>query len=462
MTHRSAARAVATALALATASPAAFADDRDAVIRELRDQLDRQAAAQAEMRRELDRLTGLSDPSRRAEEMRSALEAVIRENPGLTSGAIPDRAGGERGWRLSKPKSDFDVGGYFSTLYRDSEADGEHGSFVDNRLVLQGHAAVGRMVTFDTEVEWEHGGISDEVDGEIVVEYAELRFADSECFGIRAGTLLVPFGRFNFQHDDPLNELSSRPSVSRFVSGTTFSLPGIGVDGVLPFGDSATLNYDVILTNGLKDEITSEEGIREARGLFEDDDNHGKTLFGRVGFVPDTEGWLDALDLGASFAWGNVGDLGRGQDDLRGYAFDAAAKSGPWEFQGEWSHIGIDRDPAAPPPMDPTGALGPVRGIGGWYAQALHRFRGDWVRGLPFATESASVAVVLRRDQVDLNDRVRGASPQDDERAWTLGLNYRPTTKTVIKLEYRKAGSAAEGEAGDDRDLIALEFATYF
>lgn len=436
-------------------------DPRDAVIEDLRRELDRQAAAQAEMRRELDRLTSVSDPSARTDDMRKALEAVIRENPSLTAGVRTDSADAGRA-RFVKPRAAIDIGGYFSTLYRDRESDGDHGSFVDNRLVLQMHSDVSRTITLDGEVEFEHGGISDEVDGEIVVEYAELRFSDDERFGLRAGTLLVPFGRFNLQHDDPLNEFSSRPSVSRYVSGTTFGLPGVGIDGVLPAGEGATFNYDVILTNGLKDEFTSNDGIRGARGLFEDDDNHGKTVFGRLGLVPDTEGFLDALDLGASFAWGNLGDEGRGQHDLRGYAFDAAAKSGPWEFQGEWSHIGIDRADESRPPAGPGGRLGPVRGLGGWYAQALHRFRDDWVRRMPFADESASVAVVLRLDRIDLNDRVRGAGERDDERAWTIGVNYRPTTKTVIKLEYRKAESGAPGEDGKDRDLLALEFATYF
>ena len=72
------------------------------------------------------------------------------------------------------------------------------------------------------------------------------------------------------------------------------------------------------------------------------------------------------------------------------------------------------------------------------------------------------MAFVVRREKVDTNDRVRGAAPQDDERSWTLGINYRPTTKTVIKLEYRWAESGFDGKEGRDRDFFAVEFATYF
>ena len=190
-----------------------------------------------------------------------------------------------------------------------------------------------------------------------------------------------------------------------------------------------------------------------ARFLFEEDDNHGKTLWGRFGAVP-TLSFLDALDLGASFAWGNLGDDGRGQHDLAGYGFDFAAKLGPWEAQGEWSHLEIDRSGPVP--------AGTIHGLGGYYAQLAYRFRDPWVQCLPFSDKSASIALVARYDVIDLDDRNVGAGGPDDERGWSFGINYRPTTKTVVKFEVRDAESGAPGETGSERGLIALEFATYF
>ena len=47
--------------------------------------------------------------------------------------------------------------------------------------------------------------------------------------------------------------------------------------------DDAALTYDVVLTNGFKDDVSADEGLRTARGLSAQDDNHDKTVFGRFG-----------------------------------------------------------------------------------------------------------------------------------------------------------------------------------
>lgn len=452
--NRNFTRVAGPALVLCVAAAPAWADERDDEIARLRRQVEEQAAEQARMRAQLDAILSKQTPDAGG----SALGAAIDD---LAANSTPAGSLFAQPTGLGPVRSRVEIGGYFSTVYRNLEADDRYGSFLDSRLVFLAKADVTKKISFSTEIEFEHGGISDELDGEIKVEQATLRFKESDCFTFKAGTLLVPWGRFNLEHDDPLNELSSRPSVSRFVNGAAFALPGVGVEGHLPGTESLALSYDIVLTNGLKDEILSGDGIRDARGLFEDDDNHGKTAFGRFGMVPDVE-FVEALSLGASFAWGNVGTEGRGEHDLRGYGFDLAAKDGPWEVKGEWSHLGIDRADGTAPPKDAAGNIGPVRGLGGWYGQVAYRITDPWVRSMPFAEDSASVALVLRRDAIDLNDRVRGAAEPDDERAWSFGINYRPTTRTVIKLEYRKAESGFDGEEGKDRDLIALEFATYF
>ncbi|MCE9636825.1 MAG: hypothetical protein K8T90_14065 [Planctomycetes bacterium] len=445
-----------------TAGPtaaAAFADDRDDRIRALERLVHDQTAEQARLREEVeamkrDRADGPTDRNA----LRDAVDSLLREVPSEDGVAVGDAR--RRAALRSGPDvgSSLDFGGYFSTRFLNSELPGKKPSFVDMRFVLQTRAEISRAVRFDGELELEHGGVSDETDGEVKVEYAQITLSDSECFGFKAGSLLTPWGRFNQQHDDPLNELSSRPTVSRFVHGAVMAGPGVGAEGVLAASDDLSLNYDVVLTNGLADTFSSGDGIREARTLWEDDDNHDKTVFGRFGAVPQV-GFVDSLDVGASFAWGRLGE--KADDAMRGYGLDVAARSGAWEFKGEWAHLGVDRRNAAPP-IDALGRLGPVRGLGGSYGQVVYRIREAWVKGLPFAEESASVGLVARYDAVDTNDRIRGAAPEDDERAFTLGVNYRPTTKTVIKFEVRFAESEFPGDDGSRRDLVVLEFATYF
>lgn len=429
----------AAAIVALAASPA-FADERDARI----ERLERESA---EMRRELAELKAQRAPD--ADAVRAAVDDYLAQADRSSLGT----------WEPSvQRRTGLTIGGYFSTRYLAREQAGKKPSFVDMRLVPKVHADITQSIAFDAEVEIEHGGVSDEIDGEIVVEMAELSFRSSDAFTLKVGTLLIPFGAFNQNHDDPMNELSSRPTVDRYVVPSAWACPGIGARGSIELSEDAVLTYDAVLVNGLSDSIDAEEGTRGARTLFENDDNHDKTVFGRVGIIP-TVPFLDALDVGASGAFGKVGSE---SDRLTGFGFDASAKTGPWEFKGEFDQFGIDTPDGAAPPIDAAGNLGPVRGLHGWYGQLLYRFTDPWVRSLPWAEKDASVAILVRRDSVDLDDRVHGASAQDDERAWSVGLNYRPTAKTVIKFEYRHARSGAPGSLGSERDLFAVEFATYF
>lgn len=442
-------RAAVAALAITLAAAPARADERDDQIRDLQRKLEEFREEQDRMRAEIEELRARADAG--PEDLEAAVAEILAD--------VQDR-GYDGGLAVRTKSKRLDLGGYFSTRYVSSELPGKHGSFVDMRLVPMIHAEISDNIHFDAEVEIEHAGTGGPADGEIVVEKAELSFEFDPAFVLKAGTLLIPFGHFNLNHDDPMNELSERPRVARYIVPSAFALPGVGAEGDLDLGPGM-LSYDVALTNGFRDEFDSEKGSRDARGLFEEDDNHDKTVFGRLAFVP-TDTLIDALSVGVSGAMGRLGTDGRGEHRLRGWGIDAQAKQGPWEAMFEYDAFSIDRASGTPPPVLPNGDLGPVRGLDGYYAQLLYRLREPWLASLPFADDNASMAFVVRREKVDTNDRVRGAAPQDDERSWTLGINYRPTAKTVVKIEYRWAESGFDGKEGRDRDFFAVEFATYF
>lgn len=442
--------AAALAAVLAAAPAPALADERDDQIRELQEQLREFRDEQDRMRAEIEALR------REAEAGPRDLEAAVADVlAGMDKGTYDGPAG------VPRPKAKIDIGGYFSTRYVSSQLPGKKSSFVDMRLVPQIHADISRNIHFDSEIEIEHAGVGGPAeDGEILVEYAELSFVFDPRFVLKAGTLLIPFGHFNLNHDDPMNELSERPRVARYVVPAAFDLPGIGAEGDFET-DAGVLSYDVALTNGFRDAFDSSNGSRKARGLFEEDDNHDKTVFGRIAFVP-TDTVIDALSVGVSGAMGRLGTDGRGEHRLTGWGIDAQAKHGPWEAMFEYDSFSIDRASGTAPPVLPNGELGPVRGLAGYYAQLLYRLDAPWLSDLPIAEDNATMAFVLRYDNVDLNDRVTGASGQDDETAWSIGINYRPTAKTVVKIEYRWADSPYDGDEGRKRDFFALEFATYF
>jgi len=146
------------------------------------------------------------------------------------------------------------IGGYMSLELRD---DGEDSNlrFDFHRLVLRIGAEIADGISFDSEIEIEGGGadVSFLTGNEILVEYAEIRWEFIEDLLVfKAGALLVPWGRFNKYHDDPYQDLTDRPLVSRRIGAVAFDQPGIGFEGSVEFaGDSGWfLDYDFAVTQG--------------------------------------------------------------------------------------------------------------------------------------------------------------------------------------------------------------------
>ncbi|MDD2942929.1 MAG: hypothetical protein PHC51_08205, partial [bacterium] len=149
------------------------------------------------------------------------------------------------------------VGGYISSEYEDFQS--QNSTFDQHRLVLSVQSQVHERLSFFSEVEFEHGtALSSETtsegeisiddsngdgiisateagnipisldgsngrSGEIEIEQAWLQFQLTRNLGMRAGVVLVPFGRFNLYHDDDLWNLTDRPLVARRVTPTTWS-----------------------------------------------------------------------------------------------------------------------------------------------------------------------------------------------------------------------------------------------
>ncbi len=64
----------------------------------------------------------------------------------------------------------------------------------------------------------------------------------------------------------------------------------------------------------------------------------------------------------------------------------------------------------------------------------------------------------LRIDLVDFD----GALPGDSERQMTLGLNFRPTSESVIKLDYVRGWTRDRFNNPGDLARFLLSVATYF
>ncbi|MHC5021639.1 MAG: hypothetical protein ACYTGX_16330, partial [Planctomycetota bacterium] len=193
-------------------------------------------------------------------DLKKLVAALTAKSAGAATGAAEGPAAADTRASVGgveKPELGASIGGYFSLEYRDEEGPKET-EFDQHRLVLQLQSHISNFVAFDAEIEIEGGGadVGFLSGNEILVEYAELRFDTlawsdavwSDLLTVKAGLILVPFGKWNAMHDDPLNDLTDRPFLRR-VLPIPFDQPGVGIQGSLPLG-VVSFSYDAAVIQG--------------------------------------------------------------------------------------------------------------------------------------------------------------------------------------------------------------------
>jgi hypothetical protein len=410
----------------------AASDER---VRRLEEALERQAKETERLRFEFDAYRSANPAARLTQDqIGTAVESYLAASGTQSFAVEPIPA--PRGLRW---------GGYLNLEFHD--ADDENSFFDLHRLVFMADGSITDRIDFRTEIEFEHGGISDEIEGEIVVEAAEVVFRVCDSINPKFGWLLIPFGLFNSRHDDPINDFTDRPFTGRFLVPTGFGQPGVGVEGARPFGAGHVFSYDVAFTNGYRDAFTADEGVREARHA--EDENDGKQVWGRAVAHWKTC-FLDTLETGVSGTYGIYDDEDR--NDITGWGVDLLLRKGPFELKGEYIGYHYDRDSA-----DPADAIEAQSGL--WVEAAWHFFPCAW-RGCTqaYLTDTSLFTLCARYQWMDLDDHVTGATFEDDLEAWSVGLNYRVTERTVFRIDHTWYQSENEG----DRGVWAASFSTYF
>lgn len=338
------------------------------------------------------------------------------------------------------------VGGYAEGHFRYIRADGltEELTFLAKRFNLFFSSRISDFVTFGAELEIEEGG------EELKLEFMTVDLAVHTSLNLRGGMILAPLGRFNLAHDSPRNPFTDRPLVSTDIEAVALSEPGFGLFGLFPLGGPGRVTYEVYAVNGFGEGVLTGDAagtrIPEGRGNFENN-NNSLSLVGRVAASP-----REGIEFGASVHTGayNVSALDGLQVDERRdltiWVLDAEADVGPVALTGEAALARIDV-PA---------------GLGNLFAS---RQRGLYVDAvLPFwhgriATMPESFfAVKARLDLVDLDSDLRG----DDKRRITAGLNFRPTTNTVFKLDAFRATNHDRFNNPADEFGVLFSAATYF
>ena len=90
----------------------------------------------------------------------------------------------------------------------------------------------------------------------------------------------------------------------------------------------------------------------------------------------------------------------------------------------------------------------------GWYVEGLREMGRGWVRTMP----TSGFAVKARWDYLDFDTRTAGHSVGQV----TLGVNFRPTKESVIKLDYVRGRQRDEFNNRSDFAFMLASLATYF
>lgn len=338
------------------------------------------------------------------------------------------------------------IGGYAEAHARYERVDGlrDAAGFEAKRFNLFASARVNDFVRIGAEIEFEDGA------QEILLEYAAIDLRIHPSLTLRGGMILSPLGRFNLSHDSPLNEFTDRPLVSTDLLGVALSEPGFGVLGQFSAGRTGRLTYELYATNGFHDGLLmdSEDGTRIPLGRRNFEDNNGSpAVVGRATWSPAV-----GYEIGVSAHHGayNTFDLeGAAVDrrrDLTIGVIDAEATLFGVRLSGEAGLATIDI------PEGLTGIYASAQR--GFYVEGVRDFGRGWVRTAP----QSSFAAKVRWDYVDFDtDRIGTSTAQI-----TVGLNFRPTQDSVLKLDFVRGRGRDEFNNLGEHAFVLASLATYF
>ncbi|HUF51549.1 MAG TPA: hypothetical protein VMN60_11975 [Longimicrobiales bacterium] len=338
------------------------------------------------------------------------------------------------------------IGGYAEAHARYQRVDGlrDDVGFEAKRFNLFASAFVSDVVRFAVELEFEDGG------QEILLEFAAIDVRIHPSLALRGGMILSPLGKFNLSHDSPLNDFTDRPLVSTDILGVALSEPGFGALGQLRAGRSGRVTYELYATNGFHDGLImdSEDGTRIPLGRHNFEDNNGSpAAVGRLAWSPQL-----GFELGVSAHHGayNTFNLeGATVDqrrDLSIVVVDAEAQLLGVRFSGEAARAMLDV---------PEGLLGIYASAQrGLYVEGVR----DFWRGRIGTLPNSVFAAKTRFDYVDFdNDRIGTSVAQV-----TVGLNFRPTEDSVIKLDFVRGRGRDQFNNLGAHAFVLLSLATYF
>jgi len=350
------------------------------------------------------------------------------------------------------------LGGYVEANYQYASTNGisEGHQFQFRRLTLFVSSTISKRIKFLSEIEFEDGT------KEINIEFASVDFEFSPLFNARGGIIMNPIGSFNQNHDGPKWEFVDRPISATQMLPATWSNVGFGVYGKKYSGDWV-YGYEVYLTNGFDDKIIQNSenktflpASKENPDRFEESFNGSMLFTGKIAVKNNNIGELGLSYMGG--AYNKFKDDGITIDDKRNVNvlaidFNSTLPTKTY-LNAEWAWVKVNIPP------NYTEQYGRKQ-YGGFMDIVQPIFR----RPI-FGFENAVINASVRLEYVDWN---RGTFSQTGgkiyDEVWAIvpSLSFRPTSQTVVRLNYRhEQQKDLLGNPPAKTGAIQFGFSTYF
>lgn len=393
----------------------------------------------------------LEDLQQQIRELSAKVQALQEEKkPAQDPAPAADPSYGKKLWESTK------LGGYGELDYisRSENGNGRGASVFDpHRFVLYVTSGFTDWLTLNAELEWEHGGVKEDVDGdelsgEVVVEQAFLDFAIKPYLNVKTGVMLVPLGAINPYHEPTNFNSTERPDLDRYLIPSTWSEMGVGVYGSL----GSKVDYQVLLMNGLNgEEFSASNGIRNGRQNLNKDNNRNKAVAGRVEIRPVT-------NLYTNFSFYSADSAPKGSSAYTTIAaFDGKYSYGDFDLLGEYVHV-FQNNPSVL--RDDIGH----NMSGYWVEGAYHFMPKAWKTG---KLSEADTIVFARYSEFDTQQGSIAdpskASGKFDRSYTNFGLVFKPVPTLAIKADYQIYDDKRQaGEIPLDNDKFQLTLGFVF
>jgi hypothetical protein len=360
---------------------------------------------------------------------------------------------------LSFGKLPVALGGYVEANWQHLGTNGvsEGHQFQMRRLTLFVASTIYRRIKFLSEIEFEDGT------KEINIEFASIDIEFHPLFNLRGGVVMNPIGAFNQNHDGPKWEFVDRPVSATQMLPATWSNVGFGLYGKL-YRKDWVYAYEAYLTNGFDDKIISNGENKTFLPASKANPDRFEESFNGVPLITAKTAirYKRVGELGISYMGGVYNKF---KED--GLVFDKKRRlhvfavdfnttipfTKTW-INTEWAWVNVDI------PETYSQQFGNKQ-IGGFVDFVQPVIKRD-ILGF----ERSVINAAFRIEYVDWNNgqfNETGTTIRDDFFSVVPGLSWRPTSQTVLRLNYRYNwqsdifGNPAEKTAG-----FQFGFSSYF